>query len=157
MKRPELYQRTVDILVDAYFKDTLEHGEPCGCAVGNIVAATCNNLKRTQQESPTGQIFPYDPDWYYSALRKGWGPNKYRIDEGHGNYQIESTGYTIFQINEIEKAFENENTEELDKDEAMFNGLMAVIDVLDIIHENTDTAAIQYTKKRFVKTLTHTP
>lgn len=43
MKRPELYQKTVDILVKAYFDDTLQHGNCYACAVGNIIAGNCGD------------------------------------------------------------------------------------------------------------------
>src|SRR5688572_25079170 len=39
MKNKPLYHKTVDILVQAYFDDTLVSGHQCGCAVGNLVAA----------------------------------------------------------------------------------------------------------------------
>ncbi len=52
----------------------------------------------------------------------------------------------------IEHAFEyapKGNSE----DDYMFNGLMAVVDALDIIHENTDINITKEIKQKFVKQL----
>lgn len=58
MNRPELFVKSVDILVDAYKKGNLLNGEPCNCAVGNLVAYR----KGT---------YYYNADWYdlVGALR----------------------------------------------------------------------------------------
>lgn len=37
MNRPDLYQKTIDTLVDAYYKDELKHSDCHACAVGNIL------------------------------------------------------------------------------------------------------------------------
>jgi hypothetical protein len=39
MIKEPLYHKTIGILVDAYFDDTLQHGNCSACAVGNLVAA----------------------------------------------------------------------------------------------------------------------
>lgn len=46
MKKPELYQKTVDILLDAYNKRHLFHGVCSACAVGNIINANTPPAER---------------------------------------------------------------------------------------------------------------
>jgi len=148
MKNETLYNKTVDILKDAYFNDTLEHGNDCACAVGNLIAAAKGVNIIPDNEGRLSR-FTWEqgyPKWFYSVIDKGCPPTDGALSE------INKTGYTIDDIILIERAFEstkNDNTEDL----AMFNGLMAVIDVLDIIHENNDTEQTQVTKKRFNKSL----
>lgn len=159
MKKPELYQKTVDILVDAYFNDTLQHGNQCGCAVGNIVAANCgiNLCKKDDNIMPdyftssddinivkdlTNNGLWYDAIFGGSVFTDGLTLNILK--------QVESTGYTYLELAKIERAFEGSKQGNSD-DEWMFNGLMSVIDVLDEIHENNDAAATDAAKKRFQK------
>lgn len=151
MVNESLYNRTVEILVQAYFNDTLKHGCPCGCAVGNLVLAHCGKtVKRTNAPSPNGHPMSYNPDWYFSVLNKNNSAKGYPVNVEHGNYQIAATGYTLSEIDLIEKAFEGvgpSGTGDDDKDG--FLGLMAVIDVLDEIHENKDTVITQASKVKF--------
>jgi hypothetical protein len=63
---------------------------------------------------------------------------------------ISRSGYTQRELADIESAFESSDTGKEDED-SMFNGLMAVVDALDRIHENTDTAATSAQKKRFLQ------
>lgn len=156
MINPELYQRTVDILVKAYFEDTLEHTNCRACAVGNIVAANMGiELGRTGNylsDIMPKDFIPHNPELdsgvWYGAIhdRQVYEPRlTFSIIK-----QVESTGYKAEELAEIEYAFENApqgNSE----DEWMFNGLMAVIDVLDEIHQNTDKEVTEVSKKRFEK------
>ncbi len=154
MQRPELYQKTVDILVQAYFNDTLEHGNPCGCAVGNIIAA--NLGKKITMVTPThASKLGWDGDknssglWYDCIRRPG------DLLSNESKIEIKSSGYSVPEIIKIESAFEGARPSFRNKDDdTMFNGLMAVIEALDRIHENTDTELTTTTKKRFNKTLT---
>src|SRR5687768_1919011 len=50
MKNPELYNRTVDILVDAYFKDALVSDDCTACACGNIISANLNYKRVSFQD-----------------------------------------------------------------------------------------------------------
>ena len=50
----------------------------------------------------------------------------------------------------IERAFEISNDENESKDVNIFNGLMAVIDVLDRIHENKEELITKASKARFI-------
>lgn len=151
MQNETLYNRTVDILVQAYFNDTLVHGNYCGCAVGNLVAAnmgieiTKDSLGR---ETFNGSL--EEGEEWYNAI------TTYAVYASEkGIQQIKSTGYSFDEITLIERTFEGHNCffGNEPRDEAMFNGLMAVIDVLDQIHGNTDATVTTSTKDRFVKQL----
>jgi hypothetical protein len=141
MKNEALYNKTVDILVQAYFEDSLSHMLCQACAVGNIIAY------HTNQRDKSGKLFCKDYSW--SGLVRGhWimdTPNEEKI----ADIQVKSTGYTAQQLLQIETAFEKCNG----VGDRMFNGLMAVIEVLDQIHENTDTQITTSAKERFKKTV----
>src|SRR6185295_19985371 len=164
MNRPELYKKTVDILYQAYFDDTLRHGNCHACAVGNIVAANMGFKYKTYR-GLYGISICYDfPDdrvnihWNvaHPLARLGW-PSAFftagdyqsfgEVDES-GRLQIESTGYSIDELAQIEFAFEVAD-KGLSDDEYMFNGLSAVLDILARIHEVTDQDLITTTSKRF--------
>lgn len=72
MKNKELYQKSVDILLDAYNNRELAHGEPCGCAVGNLVRANCIGLKvrPSVPEDYTQYPIIYNADWWYGIIGK---------------------------------------------------------------------------------------
>jgi hypothetical protein len=140
MKKKTLYNKTVGILVDAYFNDTLQHQICQACAVGNLVAYYTNQ----KQE---GKF--YCKDWSWSGVVRNYfpaGSNEKTIEIA--NKQVAATGYTAIELLAIEKAFESSR---LTYPDPMFNGLMAVIDVLDKIHENTDTILTANTKLKFNK------
>jgi len=155
MKRPELYHRTVDILVQAYFNDTLEHCQCRACAVGNIVAANmgmklgyneffnCIVPEKFKVNTPTG-----DSGLWYQAIYSG-GINKKALSDDV-MCQVLCTGYAAQELAKIESAFEyceRGNS----KEDYMFNGLMAVINCLDEIHENHDTEISQSSKSKFTR------
>lgn len=148
MNRPELYQRTVDILVNAYFEDTLRHCDCAGCAVGNIIAA--NNGVKVIRDSVGA--FKWSglnhSDWYLNLMvcpSKGTDDNVRR--------QIENTGYSVVEILKIEESFESV-FDEGNGDKWIFDGLSAVIDCLDEIHENKDTEVTTSSKRKFNKAVT---
>jgi hypothetical protein len=159
MKNEQLYKKTVDILVDAYFNDTLQNQNCYACAVGNIVAANI------------GMEFEKIPDPYFVEKvvwpnteypgAEGWAkvfcstvPGYQRLSPdyycGEAKRQIDSTGYSWHELAQIEKSFEIA-TKGRQGDVFMFNGLMAVIDVLDEIHENKDAEVSKESKARFNK------
>lgn len=165
MKNEQLYNKTVDILVQAYFSHTLEHGNCFACAVGNIVAGNCG--------------IKYETIIHHNLPALVWAGHKLSNSNIDGieitptyyvlrNTQLtgapsktlsmqKSTGYTWDELSRIEKSFEDVNLSieaASNDDDRMFNGLMAVIDVLDKIHENTDTTVTTQTKKKFNKVLT---
>lgn len=128
------FENTVDILVKAYLNDTLQHGNDCACAVGNLICAA-NGLDPK---------INWHPKWH-KAFRCGGGL-RYREE---GKKEVRSTGYSVTEIIQIEKAFEGADDDGGD-DEWMFNGLMAVVDVLASIH-NIDLSQKEEAKKLFVK------
>lgn len=143
-----LYNKTKDILYQAYFNDTLQHVNCAACAVGNIVAG--NNgfnvniygncwygKDRDISIWPRlGRVFTTD----YKESKKV-GVQYINEDEYEFNTdaksQIDSTGYTWQQLAKIEYAFETCECGN-SKEDKMFNGLVAVLKVLDELHEVTD-------------------
>ena len=138
MKNPELYNKTVDILVQAYLKDTLEHQDPCACAVGNIIASN-NSTKEpfswVENRNPDGE-----GSWYTQIVV--FESNK--LSPGVA-LQVANTGYSPKELRLIEHAFESASRE----GDWMFNGLMDVVAVLDKIHENTNEVITRQTKRKF--------
>lgn len=160
MNRPELYNKTVDILYQAYFNDTLEHANCYACAVGNIIAANKGlRLVKDFEPSHLGQVLywegwtPYRikciaqtastfPSWF-QIIRPWFDEHVNSVNE-----EIAATGYSILEIREIERAFEHCTFGESPED-YMFNGLCAVLEVLREIHEVTDDDLLQANNKRF--------
>lgn len=160
MKNKQLYQKTVDILVDAYFKNTLEHTNCYACAVGNIIAANNNIgfMPATPEEkdherniwSGAGTL-SWDRDYdFNSNLVSKLNRIKYEDHpiDGLMLKHLKSTGYTVNELHKIERAFEEADRGK-SGDEWMFNGLMAVIDILDEIHENTNQNISLTSKSKF--------
>ena len=146
MFKPELYHRTIGILVKAYLTNTLIYQDCAKCAVGNIIAANCN--------------------YQFSDIRNNWidnsGANKFVtpmpwsvkqiIDEKFlllALPEIESTGYHWKDLAKIEFAFETAHYRKNIED-GMFAGLMAVCDVLALIHEVEEPVNLE-SKALFVK------
>ncbi len=153
MKRQELYEKTVDILVQAYFNDTLRHGDCAACAVGNLINA--RKKFSTEERKKLNALGGYEREGWsevfctYNRTQQEIIPFNYK---GLAKKQIDLTGYTYNQLAKIEKAFETADAGKSDED-WMFNGLMAVIDVLDKIHKNTDTNVTENSKNKFNKQL----
>lgn len=155
MKNEQLYNKTVDILVQAYFDNTLVHGNQCGCAVGNIVAS---NMGIKIFKGRRGQVFWSkeakiwkDAAWYGYITHASPQEKEFEYSISKAKNQIKKTGYSFSEIGQIEGAFERADFGASEED-FMFNGLMAVIDVLDEIHENKDTNVSQTTKNKFHRT-----
>lgn len=159
MENKELYEKTVSILVKAYQNDTLVHGDCCACAVGNMVAYNCGfEIRKPSDRSPFvwkfGENAGMFPSWkrVFVTIDNSFqniNPENYEFD---AKVQIDSTGYSYENLAKIEHAFEMAPMG-LNDDCWMFNGLMAVIDVLDQIHKNTDPIVTKSTKERFIKQL----
>lgn len=103
MKREQLFNKTVGVLVDAYNNGTLEHQSCQACAVGNIISAAYNNDRAG-----------FETGWY-------WLIGLLRDAEEAGNEDCLSllevrkrdiekleatTGYTLSELARIEEAFE---------------------------------------------------
>lgn len=160
MKNEALYHKTVGILVDAYFADTLVHNNCFACAVGNLICANMGYSYVACQDMPIKKIvWSINDGIYFNTLNlngswydfiNGW-ENK---EDGNNKalLEIASTGYNRIEVYSIETAFEQAPKGNSDED-WIFNGLMAVVDALDKIHENTDTQVKEESKKRFQKVL----
>jgi hypothetical protein len=72
---------------------------------------------------------------------------------GEAKVQIDATGYTWQELARIEYAFERAPMS-YTREEHVFNGLMAVIDVLSQIHEVNETTKTAV-KQSFAKALAH--
>ncbi len=162
MLKPELYNKTVDILVQAYFNDTLEHGNCYACAVGNMIAANCGyefvDFKRplTGGNIHTGighlfwdknNNFEDNPVGSLTHIGSQRLFGKQISQQFHDH--VNSTGYTFDELCQIEDAFEEGNWE--NSKDLMFEGLLNVVSALDIIHQNNDTQVTQYSKSKFIK------
>jgi hypothetical protein len=138
MNRPELYKKTVDILYQAYFSDTLQHANCHACAVGNLVLANMGySFLRCYWGDHTWANQQW-PEWQKLV----WS-NRYPLllmlttaELAESKRQIEATGYTVEELGKIEDAFEM--AEGNSRDGKMFNGLVAVLDCLTEIHEIKD-------------------
>jgi hypothetical protein len=130
------FNQTVNVLVQAYLNDTLEHCNGCACAIGNLVAHANNYT-----------FIPAPPEYSCSIVwneaeypsRSGWLDARFPNPTEIALEQISSIGYTIKEVFTIERAFElpyiSPSHYREHKDEVMFEGLMNVVDVLAEIHE----------------------
>lgn len=150
MKNQELFDRTIGILVNAYFKGILTHGDPCGCAIGNLILGNNQCIKyigggkmESKWQYETGEIksIPY---WAWYQV---YGEKIHNADE-RGLKELQSTGYNFYQTCAIEKAFES--AEVRSNIDGGFNGLMSVCDALMQVHEATEEE-ISQAKRLFVK------
>lgn len=165
------FDHSVNVLVKAYLDGTLLHGNCYTCAVGNLVAdgLKCgfvqggakgnlrwdNNMPYPGDDSRInlvgwGAVFStdrYGSSWDNRGGRKVQRINTNNLEAPLAKQQIESTGYHWTDLARIEKAFESVDKRKKDR---MFNGLMAVVDVLAEIH-NIDLTAKESAKKLFVK------
>jgi hypothetical protein len=153
MNRPELYEKSVNILLDAYNAGELSHGNCERCAVGNLLADTL--AQASLPRSHWGWFFQtvYLPDQQEFRQRIMPLDHSEILEE-----IIESYGYTMKELSEIEYAFETCDIEwnkrhtlgtvvfgqvlrkyvdatEKEKKEHQFTGLVAVLDKLREIHE----------------------
>jgi hypothetical protein len=151
------FNHTVNVLVKAYLNDELAHSFCCACAVGNIIADSIGTKPRALL---IGNC-EFDNNVFDNGV-----PAHVWYDEIHGGFggeigrtQIKSTGYSIDELRIIERAFEHADGK---PDQCgmwrgkqtdptwMFNGLMAVVDVLADIH-NIDLTTKETAKALFVK------
>lgn len=141
------FEKSVDVLVKAYLNDTLEHGNCYACAVGNLVVSAMN-YHYTKRKFPHGcsgselttrEAIENDNEaggyWY--------SPHPGVMSEAIR--EVRSTGYTNDDIIEIERAFEGVDG----RGDKMFNGLMAVVDILAEIH-NVDLSVKEQAIGQFV-------
>lgn len=167
MIKEELYNKTVGILVDAYFNDTLRVQDCAACAVGNIIAANNRYEVMAYEWTDTDYMVLVVPRWtsvFHTNIDhkqilntvdkdNNGGCDCHQCTREHGEdwllgmEQIATTGYTVEELMKVEYAFEVNHKGE----DPMFNSLCAVIDVLDEIHQNTDKQLTKTVKQKFVK------
>lgn len=150
MINEKLYKRTCDILFDAYFNDTLEHDNCYACAVGNLIAANCgytfihaNREIKHKENIYTGLgTLTWNKDNNFdnnivriiAHYRRFNGNLKNLYINNACKNQLNATGYSIEELCEIEKAFEDRGA----KQRGMFHGLVSVLEVLKKIHKISD-------------------
>lgn len=128
MNREPLYHKTIDILVQAYFNDTLIGAMCVSCAVGTLVAANMGyEVFIYGWRDKNGAIVK--PRWQYSKAFLCGNSGMVNRDTWD---QIESTGYPPKELSGIESAFMNGGAIGNDYN---FSGLMAVVEYLGKIHE----------------------
>jgi hypothetical protein len=166
------FNHTVNVLVKAFFEETLVHANCYACAVGNIVADSIgtkvvkvrNELHDITWENREpypalggtfepgwGAVFSTSDDWddYTDKSTKVQSiDEKYLLSSPRARFHIDSTGYTWQELARIEFAFENVKGSTETK--RMFKGLMKVVDVLADIH-GIDLKAKEEAKLLFVK------
>lgn len=145
------FKHSVGVLVLAYLNDTLSHGQCDRCAVGNLlgghkewalVFCTQSHGNDRQQVIALGEreyvdrmsMKPAQVTWFTMDEEKLGMLNA----KSFGLSLIRNSGYTVLELARVEAAFEATNLCPYSlvwrKDENMFNGLMAVVDVLADIH-----------------------
>lgn len=132
MNRIELYKKTEGVLYQAYFDDTLKHGNCAACAVGNICVEAARKTRLTNYM--WNLLFMTDPD---TMIQQEFRINPDNSGDRAALNLVAATGYTKKELMRIEWAFESASKGFCSED-YMFNGLVAVLEVLKEIHELTD-------------------
>jgi len=149
MNRPEIYKKSIDILVKAFFKGELRHMSCQACAVGNLVRGNMPSLSKAVLF--WSEVHCYDPDRGVSRLNPVQINQHYR----RGLEEIAATGYTPEETSRIEYAFEKVTIDVLDLDintlDFQLAGLLSVVDMLQEIHEVRDEEQHQKDRKQFLK------
>lgn len=120
------FNHTINVLVQAFLNNTLVHGNCTACAVGNIITDACGLKYRINEMGELDWNGDEHAYWYTSMF----GVGGYKVRETPG---VLKTGYSPLELGKIEFAFEEADYGN-DENEWMFNGLMAVVDVLAEIH-----------------------
>ena len=135
MNRPELFQKSVDTLLDAYNQQELRHHNCYACAVGNLLSDIAK--EKGICISDWAEVFVFytnRKEQIKKSLEESvvrWGDDK-RWQNGMN--LINSSGYTVEELMKIEYAFETADDEE----EEQYKGLCAVLEALKEIHEKDD-------------------
>lgn len=158
MKKKELFDKTVAILMKAYFENTLEHTNCYACAVQNLVVANMGmSIVPKPKSHPLVDCdtvnFVIKGISYEKTLVSSLGEISLK-EAALTKFQIKqmiSTGYNYDELTEIERAFEGVHKRDYTTEDAyMYAGLMAVIDYLMVLHKAT-TEEITAAKQLFVK------
>lgn len=131
MNRPELFTKTYETLVTAWGRGELHFQDGCACAVGNI----CGGRNDWVEAFST----PVNGHQNRDYLDFGFPRN---FDQVQASELIDSTGYTVEELANIEYAFESSIAYDFNRlygtSEGQYIGLCAVMDVLWEIHEVED-------------------
>lgn len=139
------FTQTVNVLVQAYLNDSLRHGSCDACAVGNLI-----DYRRPLTIKEKKLMRDHTAGWnkVFCTFNYKKGQEIHEVNyNGLAKKQIESTGYHWRELAQIEFAFERHR---FDNGDAMFNGLMAVVDVLAEIHK-VDLSVKENAKLLFVR------
>jgi len=158
MTNQEHFNRSVAVLVKAFFDGRLECTDCAACACGNLVAAA-NGYKVVPHDwlLPSGELGP-DAEWFdCNRAQEGWPSDMAEVTE-EGLRQIASTGYTTAQFTQIEAGFMMLKHHQAIEIAAEAYGevkenwfrLMNVVDVLADIH-GIDLTTATAAKALFVK------
>jgi hypothetical protein len=134
------FHHSVNVAVQAYINGTLEHMDCQKCYVGNLIRASGYNLKMNDDAHET---------YWLRHLQNKFRKVSVTYDLTIAMEQIVCTGYTDEELNRLEYAFEFSEFD-LDSDQYMFNGMMAVVEELAKIH-NIDLETTEKAKALFVK------
>lgn len=123
------FENSVDVLVKAYLNDTLQRGECHACAVGNLIQS---GVGRLFTECEKDELRFHQNGWVKVFITMSHNSHYQRPEnyKGIAKIQIDATGYSWQDLAKIEFAFESAPR----TGDEMFNGLMAVVDVLAEIH-----------------------
>ena len=95
MNRPEVYERSINILLDAYNNGTLTHGRCSACAVGNLL----NGIERWRH------LFMYSNQLGCQQRDYHLYKHNASVEDDARRFQ-EISGYTLDELADIELAFE---------------------------------------------------
>lgn len=150
MTNLEKYHHTISVLLKAYLNETLEKGNQCGCAVGNLIADSCGLTLRIGNFGNYRVDADNMPDWLYNICTSENGYQELEEEDIEVDVQqaFTATGYSFKELARIEYAFET--AAEGYTPEAEYAGLMAVVEVLADIHQ-LDKQEAEQSKLLFVK------
>lgn len=123
------FENSVSVLVRAYLNNELQHGDCGACAVGNLVLAAGVPKSASVIE---GKV---NASWKWAFFTCDGVQSRGDNDKllGYALWVIKKTGYLVDDLARVEFAFETAEKGN-NKDDYMFNGLLAVVDVLAEIH-----------------------
>ena len=130
----EIYDKSVDVLLDAYNENKLFHVFCSACAVGNLVAAANNYIPAQSDEFSCGTR-PHWADVFSTGGTLGqlFRPEQYK---GIAKKQIDSTGISLNELMEIEESFESCDYDTNNEKRGQYQGLVAVLNVMkDMVEE----------------------
>lgn len=102
-------EETIDVLISAFFKNKLRHGDACECAVGNLIRS-----KSLTERDPYEWYLVLHDEVYSLFMRS------------QGRRELKLLPYRINEIRKIERSFEDHRYHDPDG----FLGLCNLFDVL---------------------------